>query len=390
MMKTAHTEFYDQGDRPIAGRVMVVSAGVLLLLLGVTFYILYSQGHAAFNTSSSGVAWGLPIITYVFLVLTSTGLTFLASLATVFGVEAFYPVAKRCVWLAIATLIAGFTALAMELGHPFRMLWTIPTGLQFRSPMFWMGVFYSIYLIFLLAKFWCINKGDWSSALSRTLGIASFVSVVIAHSTLGLVFGMMAMRPMWYGSIMPIYFLVSAALSGVAFAVFFTYLAYGFRQDTMPDRARALTSSSTLPKVFAATIGITILILVSRVITGLWTNLDGMQVYQELVRSPWFHFELWVGLVLPFVLMISPALRIQAKWQIVSAVLVILALFIGRYEYVISGQLVPLFKGSWISGLINYVPSVTEWLITGVGFALVFAIYSLGDKLFRLDDLPNR
>jgi Fe-S-cluster-containing dehydrogenase component len=45
---------------------------------------------------------------YVFFVLTSTGLTFVASLAMVFGIRDFYPIAKRCVWGALVTLIAGF------------------------------------------------------------------------------------------------------------------------------------------------------------------------------------------------------------------------------------------------------------------------------------------
>ena len=47
---------------------------------------------------------GLPPATYVFFVLTSTGLTFVVSLATVFNFEQFYPIAKRCIWLAISTL----------------------------------------------------------------------------------------------------------------------------------------------------------------------------------------------------------------------------------------------------------------------------------------------
>jgi molybdopterin-containing oxidoreductase family membrane subunit len=369
--------------------VLAVSGAVLIAALGTTFYFLIFEGHTAFNTRSEGVAWGLPIITYVFLVLTSTGLTFIASMAILFGLDDFYPIAKRCIWLAVAALIAGFTSLGLELGHPFRMLWAMPTGLQYVSPMFWMGVFYSVYLGFLLLKFWRIERGDWYSSLSRTLGVASFVSVVVAHATLGLVFGMMSMRPAWYSDLMPVYFLVTAALSGAAFAVFFTYLAYGFDRRAMPSRVRDLKSGSRLPNVFATLIGVTILMVVSRAITGYWTNLDGMQAVRETVASPWFQFELWACLVLPFVLMATPRLQSAQRWQILASVLVIIGLFIGRYDYMVSGQRVPLFKGAWMPGLAEYTPSLAEWMITLAAFSLVFFIYAAGEKLFNLAATPE-
>jgi len=368
--------------------VLKISGASFALALAITFYFLVTQGHTAFNTTSEGVAWGLPISTYVFLVLTSTGLTFIASMAMLFGFEEFYPVAKRCVWLALAALVSGFTSLALELGHPFRMLWAMPTGLQYVSPMFWMGVFYSLYLAFLLLKFWRIEMGDWHSGLSRALGVASFVSVVVAHATLGLVFGMMSMRPAWYSDMMPVYFLVTAALSGAAFAVFFTYLAYGFSRDAMPTGVRALTLGRQLPNIIATLIGVTILMVVSRAITGYWTNLDGMQAVRAMVASPWFQFELWACLVLPFILMTTPRLQTRQQWQITASVLVIVGLFIGRYDYMVSGQLVPMFKGSWIPGLAEYTPSVAEWMIALVAFSLVFLLYSAGERVFNLADAP--
>lgn len=389
-MKASLATFLGEGGTVTTDGILKASAVALAVTLAVTFYFLFTQGHAAFNTSNAGITWGLPISTYVFLVLTSTGLTFIASFAMIFGFDEFYPVAKRCVWLAVAALVAGFTSLAIEIGHPFRMLWALPTGMQYVSPMFWMGVFYTLYLVFLLLKFWRINAGDWNGPLSRALGIASFVSVVIAHATLGLVFGMMSMRPMWYSDLMPVYFLVTAALSGAAFAVFFTYLAYGFNREPMPAGLRALKSGTTLPKVFATLIGITILMVVARTVTGFWTNLEGMQVIHETVRSPWFHVELWLGLVLPFILMISPRHQTVPRWQILSAALVIVSLFIGRYDYMIDGQRVPMFKGSWIPGLIEYTPSLTEWAITLAVFALVFLIYAVGEKLFNLADTPGQ
>jgi molybdopterin-containing oxidoreductase family membrane subunit len=351
-------------------------------------YMLLTQGHAAFNTSSDGVNWGMAIATYVFFALTSSGLTFIASIPMVFRFKEFYPIAKRCIWLAIITLIAGFSVLALELGHPFRMIWAIPTGMQIRSPMFWMGVFYAIDLVLLLIKFYLLWQEDWNSALSKFIGAASFVAVILASGMLGLVFGSMAMRPMWYGSFTSIYFMLTAALCGAAAVVLTSYMAYDFDRGRMPPALRDLAEGEALPKVFATLIGIALVMILTRFWTGLWSNLDGLQGFHALVRNPLFHAELWLGLALPFYLMLAPSTQRRPALQMLAAVLVLGAMFVNRYEFVIGGQLVPMFKGSWTHSLMPYAPSVTEWALTAFGFAIALGLYALGEKLFQLSATP--
>jgi molybdopterin-containing oxidoreductase family membrane subunit len=369
------------------GPVLTLGLVGLVAGLAVTIANLASTGHAVFNTTSDGVSWGLPVAVYVFLVLASTGLTFVASLAMVFGVKEYYPIAKRCVWLAAATLIAGFVALAFELGHPFRMLWAIPLSFQFTSAMNWMGVFYALYLVFLLLKFNKMHAGDWDSGASRNLGIASFLAVIVAHGTLGLVFGMMAMRPFWYDGLMPIYFLATAFLSGVALAVFITQLAYGFSTQNMPARVAGLMTG-LLPKVFAFALGLVILFMAFRTITGLWSNADGLEAFYWMIRSPWFWIEA-AALVVAFFILMSPAMRGEAGPQTIASVLVLAAVAIGRYEFVVGGQVVPLFKGSWVPGFIEYSPSFTEWMLTLAAISLAVAIYAFGEKTLDLGAEPK-
>jgi molybdopterin-containing oxidoreductase family membrane subunit len=354
-----------------------------------SLYMLFDTGHSAFNTSSDGVNWGMAISTYVFFALTSSGLTMIASLPMVFGFKQFYPVAKRCIWLAIITLIAGFTVLALELGHPFRMLWTMPSGLQIASPMFWMGVFYSIDLVFLFVKFYLLWQNDWDSPLSRQVAIGSFVSVILASGTLGLVFGSMAMRPMWYGSFTAIYFMLTAALCGAAAVVVTTYMAYDFERRKMPPQLRQLAEGDELPRLFATLIGIALIAILTRFWTGLWSNLDGLEGFRTLVRNPLFHLEVWVGLALPFIMMLMPSLYRSVRNQMAAAFLVLGAMFINRYEFIIGGQIVPMFKGTWVNSLIPYTPSVTEWALTVLGFAIVLGLYALGETLFQLSATPK-
>lgn len=366
-------------------RLVVGLAGLAAGLVAIVG--LLQGGHATFNTSSQ-LSWGLPVSTYVFFVLTSTGLTFVASLAMVFGMKDFYPIAKRCVWGAVVTLVVGFISLGLEIGNPLRMLWVIPTNWAVTSPMWWMGLFYLTYAVLLVWKFALINKGDWSSSQSRIVGIASFVAVIFAHATLGSVFGMMAMRPFWYGGMVPVYFLITAFLSGLAFIMLFINLDYGVNQSNMSEGA-ARAMSRQLPVIFAIVLGLVIVFTVAKMVTGLWTNVpENRVVARYLFASPLFQFELWAGMVLPFLLMLS-ARRHQAQTQVVAGALVIVALFIGRYEYVVGGQLVPMFKGAWFDDLIPYAPSLTEIGVVVLAVSVGILLYALGDKKLHLSDAPR-
>jgi molybdopterin-containing oxidoreductase family membrane subunit len=371
-----------------ASRWWLASVVVALASGAYVLYQLATVGHAAFNTSSDGVNWGMAISTYVYFALISSGLTMIASLGTVFGFKQFLPIAKRCIFLAIVTLVAGFSVLALELGHPFRMLWAVPTGMQIMSPMFWMGVFYSIDLVLLIIKFYLMWQDDWDSPLSHAVGVAGFVAVILASGMLGLVFGSMVMRPMWYGPFTSIYFMLSAALCGAAAVVVTTYMACGFDRSALPPRLRAMAEGHELPMVFATLIGLTLIMFVTRFWVGLWSNLDGLDGFRALALTPLFQIELWLGLVLPFAMMLHRGLHTRMVPQMVAAFLVLGAMFINRYEFIIGGQLVPMFKGSWIGSLEPYVPSTTEWAMTVFGFAIALAMYAFGEKLFNLFDAP--
>jgi len=372
----------------LAGLVGVVVS--LALVLGN----MMGQGHAAFNTTSDGIVWGLPVSTYLFFVVMSTGLTFVAAFGMVFGIKEFYPVAKRCVWLALATLIAGFTALAFELGHPFRMLWALPTSFQIYSPMNWMGVLYGAELVFIVWKLQKLEAGDWESGASKKLGMASFIAAILAVAMLGSVFGMMAMRPYWFGGMIPMYFLLSALLSGIALITLTSYVAYGFERERMPvalqDLLKGTTSTlyASIPVIFATVIGITLVALTLRTATGLWSHQDGFQAFNWMIGTPWFALEA-IALIVAFVLMVNPGTRAGQGTQVGASLLVLVAMFIDRYLFVVGGQVVPVFKGAWVPDFVEYTPSLTEWMLAVLAVSLCFAIYGFGEKKLRLTDAPS-
>lgn len=369
--------------------LLVISGVVFLVSLIFALVQISSQGHAAFNATSN-VPWGQPIATYLYFALASSGLGLLASLPLVFGFKQYYPVAKRCIYLAFIVLISGMAVLALELGNVFRMLWAIPLNFQAQSAMFWMGIFYALDLLFLLWKFRKMEAGEWDGKTAKQVGIASFILVLLASGNLALIFGMMSMRPFWFDALLPIYFYFTAVTSGMAALVFFAYLAYGFKRENMSQPMQNLMTGA-LPKLFAALIGGTLLFIAVRAITGIYTNNPEVSLVwtDYLFASPLYHLSLWVGLLLPFIIMLKSSLRNQLNMQLLASVLVFLGLFAERFYFVVGGQVVPMFKGTWVPDLIAYTPSVTEWALTIMGWSMIFVLYVLGEKFFNLSAVPD-
>lgn len=362
---------------------MMLGIAGLVIGLGMTLANLISNGHASFNTGSSGVTWGLPVVSYVFFSMASTGLAMVAAMAAMFGAKQFSPLIKRCTWLSIITLVAGFTSLALEMGHPFRMLWAVPLNFQPASALVWMGVFYTVCLILLALKFAKMHSGNFSG---EGLTKAGFVAEVLALGTLGSAFGFMAMRPVWFGTEVPLMFLSFGVTIGVAFAVLLNQLNYGMESRNMPEGVSKVMKGS-LATMFATALGISLVFLFYRTWGGMWTNAEGFEVVDAIVGSAWFIIEA-IALIGAFIIMISPGMRASGSMQVMAALATIVGMFIAVYNYIVGGQLVPLFKGAWVHGLIDYTPSTTEWMIVVGAFGLVLAGWGLGEKKLNLSAEP--
>ncbi len=341
-------------------------------------------GGAAFNTTNLGVFWGLPIVVYDTFLLASTGLVFIASLSLVFGLREFDPIVKRCIWLALSGLVGAVAVLFMELAYPIRALVLSPMNLQFQSPLFWkilLVATYTILLLGLILRLQTVHEVREAKAVAvPTLLVAIGIALVA-----GSVYGLMAMRPIWFGGEVPVVFLIESLVGGFAFTVFFTYLAYGFSTRSMPLELQRLFGGN-LGRLFAVVIGLHLLLHAGRAITGLWSNADGMQVWQHTVSQPLWHIGFWGGIVLPLAMLASHGIRQSPIAQILASILVLLGLLIARYEFIIGGQLVPLFKGSWAPDLLAYTPTFVEWMLLVAGIFVANAVYAFGDWQLDLED----
>lgn len=361
--------------------VWLISVVALIISGGTASLMMLSQGHAAFNTTSQGpLVWGLAVVTYDYFVAFSIGMAFVAGTALVFNIEGLYESMKRVVWIAISALVGGILTLGLELGHPFRATYAILLNLQIYSPLFWKPILVFLYIWVLLAAYLRVNRSGWSPGSMKPIGYALFITGGLLAAGSAAVFGLMSMRPVWYDPMLPVYGIFESMVIGIAGIVVAIAIGHGGLDQAPPATQQVLKGIGR--QGMALFTALLLLSVVVRAWGGLWSTLDGLQIWRVVVTSPPFWIEI-AALVAALVLLMR-----TARLMLIAALLVIIATFIGRYEFIIAGQMIPLFKGAWVPGLVHYVPSLTEWMIALLGLALNFAIYTFGERWLGLSSNP--
>jgi molybdopterin-containing oxidoreductase family membrane subunit len=360
--------------------------GLLTLVgVGAGIHSLYAGHEHTFGVSRE-VPWGILIAAYVFFVVTSTGLCIVSSIGHVFGFKNFNPIAKRAVFMSIATIVAGFLVIAFEIENSWRMPVGNVIGANATSNIWWMGTLYGAYLFFMLIEFVMLQKNDHKKATA--FGLAGLLTGVAAHSNLGAVFGLLNAREFWHGPYMPIYFITSAAMSGCIAIIFFTWLAYRANNWRMSEEMKK--SMESVAKVGALMMAVIIFFTSWKMISGVSGNPPGKyEAIMSLVRGPYaLNFwggEVLLGMVIPFVIiMLVKGRNMNALFAAALAGMV--GIFFMRYDLVIVGQLVPHFHGMGLvdyPDFLSYTPSLHENLVVVGGVAFCLMLFLMGEKLFR-------
>ena len=359
----------------------------LLTLAGVAFGVhSIVAGHEHTFGVSRDVPWGILIAGYVFFVVTSTGLCMVSSIGHVFGFKNFNPIAKRAVFLSIATIVAGFLVIAFEIENSWRMPVGNVIGANPTSNIWWMGTLYGAYLFFMMIEFVMLQKEQHRTA--TMFGLAGLLTGVVAHSNLGAVFGLLNGREFWHGPYMPIYFITSAAMSGCVAIIFFTYLAYRANNWKMSDDMKH--SLESVAKLGALMMAIILFFTSWKMITGVTGNPPGKYTaMMALINGP-FSMNFWIGeialgMVIPFALILAVRGR-NMPVLFIASLAGMIGIFFMRYDLVIIGQLVPHYHGMGLVDypeLFTYVPSLHEWIITIGGIGFCGFLFLAGEKLFR-------
>ncbi len=366
------------------------AVGVLLLIGAYTAFKLFTEGHYLFNANDV-VLWSLPLGAYIFLALSSSGLTLLSAIPLVLKVKRFEPLAMRLVFLSIATLCGAFVCIGLELGNPWNMI-HIFLSPNLSSPIWWMGAIYGVELILLGEKFRRMRMGDWNSGFSRALGILSALCALIAPLMIGSVFGVTESRITYFGPVMSIYCLMTALLSGVALFILYSMVYAAVVEGGHFERHRGLYEDMCV--IFHYVAGVVV------VFTLVKTAIDWATVVPEFLEVRrfdhlfgsilGFHTETLLGLFLPFILLFIASVREKPGGKMLIGALAWLGTLAMHMEMLIAGQSHPIGpKAEQYPAVLGYYPSIWEWSILVFAIGVMLLLYTLGERYLGLDAAPS-
>ncbi|MBW2492123.1 MAG: polysulfide reductase NrfD [Deltaproteobacteria bacterium] len=370
--------------------IWLVILGIAILLGLYTALKLFTQGHALFNTNDV-IIWSLPLGVYIFLALTSSGLTLLAGMPLMLKIKKYEPFAKRLVFLSAATLMGAFVAIGLELGSVEHMFWYLFSP-NLSSPIWWMGLIYIVELVVLSVKFWRMHTGDWHSGFSNALGVISFLLAIIAPLMIGSIFGITESRVTYFGPMMSIYSLVLGLLSGTALFLLYNIIFDRISGDDAVERQAPLYNEFTV--LFGYVAGITIVLSILKFVIESATTVPEFLVYHKFEHAfgAWqgFHLEVLLGLFLPFVLLLIPSVRRSIGGKIVTSALILVGTLMMHMEILLAGQSHPVGpKAEQYPEFISYFPSIWEWLVFVFALSVMLLLYTLGERYLKLAEVPQ-
>jgi molybdopterin-containing oxidoreductase family membrane subunit len=369
--------------------LFIAWVGLLSIAILIGLYAafkLLTEGHHIFNANDV-LIWSLPLGAYIYLALTSSGLTILASIPLVFGIKRYELVTKRLLFLSIATLFGGFISIGLELGNIFHMVYLLFSP-NISSPIWWMGAIYSLELVVLILKFQRVHAGDWSSTTSKTLGTIGFLCALIAPLMIGSIFGITESRVTYFGPLMSVYCLSMAILSGSALCLFYNLIHAQITGNGIADDKDSLFKELT--RIFASSLGAVI------ILTLIKFSFEGSTVMPEFLNYDKYaqafgsiagmNTEVILGLFLPFILISIPGLHYNNSTRILTSALVLVGTLAMHMEILLAGQSRPVGpKAEQFPEVVSYFPSIWEWFVFMLSIAVILLLFSLGERFLKLE-----
>jgi Ni/Fe-hydrogenase subunit HybB-like protein len=319
--------------------------------------------------------WSVLIVLYPYITGLVAGAFILASLERVFNVQAVKPTYRLALLTALAFLIVAPLPLQLHLGHPersFEMLLTPHT----TSAMAMFGFVYLWYLmVVLVVEIWLEYRQELvlaarnSSGIKRafyrvlTLGsdnispaalriddsvgrivtIIGIPSAFLLHGYVGFIFGSIKANPWWSTPMMPIVFLFSAIVSGVAL-VLLLYIGITRLRGAPLDMVCVDSVARYLYYAFLVDFALELIDLIHRI----YEADESFRALDFMVKTRLFTsqivLQILLGTLLPLAMLaVTQVVRMTAKARVrlyvTAGVLILVGIFAMRWNVVIGGQL---------------------------------------------------
>ena len=357
--------------------------------------------------------WSVLIVLYPFITGLVAGAFILASLERVFQVQAVKPTYRLALLTALAFLLVAPMPLQLHLGHPERSFEMYLTP-HASSAMAMFGFVYLWYLLaVLLLEIWLDYRKDivissqtttgWRRLFYRVLTLGStniserslhideragyiitvigIPSAFLLHGYVGFIFGSVKANPWWSSPLIPVVFIFSAMVSGIA-AVMLLYMLLSKLRNEPIDMRCVDTIAKYLLYTFIIDFGLEMLDLIHRIYEAdeSFRSLDFM-VHTKL----WFSHvivQICLGTILPIVLLgMTQVVKLpeiaRKRIYVFAGCMTMIGIFAMRWNVVIGGQ---LFSKSFL-GYTTYKMgfATREGLLTAIILSILpfFFLYAL-------------
>ena len=356
--------------------------------------------------------WGLLIVVYPYITGLVAGAFILASLERVFNVKEVQPTYRLALLTALAFLLVAPLPLLGHLGHPERSYEIFLTPNR-QSAMAMFGFVYAWYLmVVLLLEVWFEFRKDivlqaqsshgvrkwlyyaltlgatdlserslhFDDSAGRLITVIGIPSAFLLHGYVGFIFGSVKANPWWSSVLIPVVFLFSAIVSGIALVLILYMLTSLIR-----SRPVDMTCLDKLATFLFYAIIIDVSLESLDFLHRLYESEESIGILSQMIQSRLFIslivLQLVIGTLVPLLLLgsFSPALRRGTRTRgtdelrrlvyLGAAVLVEVGIFSIRWNIVMGGQ---LFSKS-LRGLTVYKVE----LFGAEGLAMTFALLAL-------------
>jgi len=358
------------------------------------------------------IGWSLIVVLYPFTTGLIAGAFIVSALYYVFNIQSLKPLARFSLVTALAFVIVAPLPLAIHLGRPDRALEIFLTP-HFTSAMAMFGYIWVFYMAILMMQTWLVFRPDivtyavtggglrrWiysvmalgvydlspkSLAIDRRvvkfLGAIGIPSAwILFHGYSGFIFGSVKANPWWSTPLMPIIFLFSAVVSGMALLIVLYVAAMGMQRK--PINHDALRS---LAGWLAGFLAVNVTIEVLEVVTMMYMREESWETVRGLITGrlaiSYLGIQLLLGSAVPLVVlgvttMFQFRQRVSTLLAFAAAALTLVGVFAMRWNVVIGGQI--LSKS--LRGFLDYTPEITG----REGILVALFIMALPFELFAL------
>jgi len=319
------------------------------------------------------IEWSVAIVVYPYITGLVAGAFTVSSLYQVFGFQRLKPVAHLALLTSLCFMIFVPLPLLLHLGHPERAFNNLLTP-HWTSAMAMFGYFATFYIVLLMIETWfafrpyvveqarkrngllgavyrllTLGSYDLSEEALRYdkkwifwLAIAGIPGAHGLHGYVGFVFGSLKSREWWSSDLMPVVFLFSAIISGVALLIVLYVVSCWLR--------RIAIDLACLKGLAYTVWGF---VMVTLVLEGLefanivYKGREGVEMIVAYVTGPllipYFVLQFGIGAIVPLLWLSYMIWRGTTGKALItgvtlSACLVLLSVFMMRWNVVIGGQ----------------------------------------------------